>query len=153
MKEHTLIREQIIDADLDVVFAFFADAKNLETLTPPWLNFEILTPGPIEMAAGTLIDYRLRLHGIPIRWQSEITGWEPMRRFVDEQRRGPYRRWIHTHEFEAVDGGTLVRDHVRYAVPGGALAHRWFVAPDLKKIWDYRAQQLEELFRAEPVTR
>lgn len=153
MREFELIREQTIDAGLDVVFAFFADARNLEELTPPWLNFEIITPDPIDMAAGTRIDYRLRVHGIPVRWQSEITVWEPMRRFVDEQRRGPYQQWIHLHEFEEVDGGTRVRDHVRYAVPGGALVHRLFVAPDLEKIWDYRARKLNQLFAVEPATR
>lgn len=153
MREYELIREQTIDADLDVVFAFFADARNLEELTPPWLNFEIITPDPIDMAVGTRIDYRLRVHGIPVRWQSEITAWEPMRRFVDEQRRGPYQQWIHLHEFEEVDGGTRVRDHVRYAVPGGALVHRLFVARDLEKIWDYRARKLNQLFAVEPATR
>ena len=151
MREFTLTREQIIDADLDVVFAFFADARNLERLTPPWLKFEIRTPGTIEMAQGTLIDYQLRLHGIPIQWQSEITVWEPMKRFVDEQRRGPYQQWIHLHEFEEIEGGTRVRDHIRYAVLGGSLVRRLFVAPDLEKIWDYRARTLEQLFRDETI--
>lgn len=152
MREFTLHREQRIEADLDVVFAFFADARNLERLTPPWLRFEILTPEPIRMAAGTRIDYRLRVHGMPLRWQSEISAWEPMRRFVDEQRRGPYRRWIHAHEFERVGGGTLVRDHVRYAVPGGALVQKLFVGRDLERIWDFRATALERLFHYETVT-
>ena len=149
MKEFTLHREQQIDAELDLVFAFFADARNLQRLTPPWLRFEILTPQPIEMAVGTVIDYRLRLHGLPVRWQSEITEWDPMRSFVDEQVRGPYHYWIHRHEFEAHEGGTLVRDHVRYAVPGGTIVQRLFIEPDLERIWGYRARQLEQLFSHE----
>lgn len=87
------------------VFQFFSDAFQLETLTPGWLHFSVLTPAPICISAGTLIDYRLRLHGLPVRWQSRISVWEPPLRFVDEQTRGPYRRWHHEHAFEAVDGG------------------------------------------------
>jgi ligand-binding SRPBCC domain-containing protein len=152
MKEYTLHREQLIEHDLAVVFAFFADARNLEHLTPPWLRFEIVSALPFEMAVGTRIDYRLLVHGIPVRWQSEITEWEPMTRFTDEQVKGPYRRWIHVHEFETVDGGTLVRDHVRYAVPGGSLVERFIVRPDLERIWGFREKQLERLFTSEPVT-
>ena len=106
---------------LDDVFPFFADARNLEALTPPWLHFEVLTPAPISMAPGTTIDYRLRLRGLPIRWQSEITAWEPPHRFVDEQRRGPYRLWVHEHRFREQDGQTLAEDHIRYAAPGERL--------------------------------
>jgi len=149
MREFTLEREQTIDAPLDAVFAFFSDARNLERITPPWLHFEILTPPPIEMRVGTRIDYRLRLHGIPLRWQSEITAWEPGRRFVDEQRRGPYRTWIHAHEFEAVDGGTRVRDSVRYSVPGGAIINRLLVAPDVARVFDHRERVLRRLFEME----
>jgi ligand-binding SRPBCC domain-containing protein len=148
MREFLLRREQRLDADLEAVFDFFSDARNLETLTPPWLRFEILTPAPVEMRVGARIDYRLRLHGIPVRWQSEITVWEPGCRFVDEQRRGPYRRWIHTHEFEAVPGGgTVVRDVVRYAVPGGALVNRLFVAPDVARVFDFRERVLRDTFQ------
>ncbi|MEO8275515.1 MAG: SRPBCC family protein [Thermoanaerobaculia bacterium] len=132
--------------DRDEVFAFFADAANLERLTPPWLGFEILSPQPLAMHVGTLIDYRLRIHFIPVRWRSEITVWEPPFRFVDEQRRGPYRLWHHTHTFEECDGGTLVGDHVRYAVPGGALVHRLLVEKDVRTIFDYREKTLRELF-------
>jgi ligand-binding SRPBCC domain-containing protein len=127
---------------LQVVFAFFADAGNLEAITPPWLRFEILTPRPIAMRQGSRVDYRLRLHGVPLHWQSEITAWEPPYRFVDEQRRGPYRTWVHEHTFAERDGGTDVRDVVRYAVPGGWLADWLFVRRDVRRIFEYRARQL-----------
>jgi len=125
------------------IFDFFADAANLEAITPPWLNFRILTPLPIVMGSGTLIDYQLRLHWIPIRWRTEIAEWEPPHRFVDQQLRGPYRLWRHTHTFEATPNGTLMTDNVEYSVLGGRLLNRWFVEPDLKKIFAYRRQCLE----------
>jgi ligand-binding SRPBCC domain-containing protein len=128
------------------VFAFFTDAANLQELTPPFLNFEILTPRPIEMHPGALIDYRLRLWGIPLRWRTEITAWEPPRRFVDEQTRGPYRLWIHEHTFEEDGDGTLCGDFVRYAVPFGALANWLVVARDVRKIFAYREKRLREIF-------
>ena len=128
------------------VFRFFADARNLSLLTPPWLRFEVLTPGEIPMAAGTLIDYRLHLRGVPIRWRSEITAWEPPRRFIDEQRRGPYRQWIHEHTFDKWDGATVAGDHVDYAVPGGAVANRLLVARDLEKIFAFRQEALRKKF-------
>lgn len=131
---------------LDVVFPFFADARNLERLTPPWLKFEVITPEPIAMQAGTLIDYRLRLRGVPLRWRSEITLWDPPHRFVDEQRRGPYRAWIHEHRFTSVKGGTEVVDLVRYAVPGGRLVNLLFVARDVRRIFDYRSVALRRIF-------
>ena len=132
------------------VFSFFADAGNLEALTPPWLRFEILTPPPIQMAVGALIDYRLRVHGWPVRWQTQITAWEPPVRFVDEQLRGPYRLWCHEHTFAEADGGTLVRDVVRYRMLGGALVNAWFVRPDLTKIFAYRQKKLAERFQTGP---
>jgi ligand-binding SRPBCC domain-containing protein len=124
------------------VFDFFADARNLQSITPPWLDFSILTPAPILMRAGTLIDYRLKLHGFPIRWQTQITAWEPPHRFVDEQRRGPYRLWIHEHRFEARDGGTLVSDFVRYEAPGGRLVEWLFVRRDVERIFQFRREKL-----------
>jgi ligand-binding SRPBCC domain-containing protein len=128
------------------VFDFFARAENLELLTPPWLSFRILTPQPIRMGEGALIDYRLRLHGIPLRWRSEITIWEPPHRFVDAQRRGPYRLWVHEHRFTEVDGGTRVEDRVQYAVLGGTLIDKLLVAPDVKRIFDFRQERLRALF-------
>ena len=126
------------------VFDFFADASRLELITPPWLHFHVLTETPITMRPGTLIDYKLRLHGVPIRWQTEISEWQPPRMFVDRQLRGPYRLWRHRHTFTERDGGTLVQDEVEYRVPGGALVHRWFVKPDLEKIFAYRQKKLRE---------
>lgn len=131
---------------LDVVFAFFADAFNLEEITPPWLRFEVLTPRPIEMQTGQLIDYRLRLRGIPIHWQSEIKDWSPPYEFVDEMRRGPYRLWRHRHRFTARDGGTEVIDEVDYSVPGGALVNRLFVQRDLTTIFEYRRDSMRKIF-------
>ena len=128
------------------VFPFFADARNLEAITPPLVRFAILTPSPIEMRVGLRIDYRLRVRGLPLRWQSEITAWEPPNRFVDEQRRGPYRVWIHEHTFEERDGGTLALDRVRYAVPGCGLIERFFVRPHLRQIFAYRQTRLGEIF-------
>lgn len=135
---------------LDRVFAFFSDAGNLEELTPPWLSFQIHTPRPITMAPGTLIDYRLRLRGLPLGWRSEITVWDPPRRFVDEQRRGPYRLWSHQHLFSEREGGTLVRDEVRFASWGGGLAVRLIVAPDLRRIFGYRHERLRARFGGSP---
>ncbi len=131
---------------LEIVFPFFADAGNLELITPPWLQFEILTPRPITMQAGTVIDYRLRLHGITLHWQSEITLWKPPYHFVDEQRRGPYRKWIHEHAFAEHAGGSKICDFVQYAVPGGWLVNYLFVKRDVRQIFEYRTQKLRGLF-------
>lgn len=128
------------------IFDFFADAVNLETITPPLLRFQVETPRPIAMHVGSLIDYRLRLHGFPIRWRTEITGWEPPFRFVDEQVRGPYRFWRHRHTFVDHEGGTLVTDEVDYAVPGGGLVHALAVKGDIRKIFEYRERRMIELF-------
>ena len=145
MKTFHLKTEQKIQKSQDQLFTFFSDAHNLAEITPPWLNFRMLTPAPIEMKVGTLIDYRLKLRGIPIPWQSEITAWDPPHRFVDEQRRGPYRCWTHTHTFVPVPDGTLIRDEVEYAVLGGWLVQKFFVAPDIEKIFAYRSTKLKEL--------
>jgi ligand-binding SRPBCC domain-containing protein len=128
------------------VFDFFGDAGNLQAITPDWLDFSILTPRPIAMRAGAMIDYRLRLRGIPIRWRTEISVWEPPHRFVDEQRRGPYRVWIHEHRFISCAGGTEVVDFVKYRPPGGWLADRLFVRRDVETIFRYRQAKLREVF-------
>jgi ligand-binding SRPBCC domain-containing protein len=129
-----------------VIFDFFADARNLQTITPPWLHFVILTPTPIEMRPGALIDYKLRVHGFPLRWQTEITEWNPPHHFVDQQLRGPYTLWHHTHRFFDQDGGTRCVDEVRYRPPGGALINYLFVKRDVQKIFAYRQQQLQKHF-------
>jgi ligand-binding SRPBCC domain-containing protein len=140
-----LHRETIVPASRHDTFAFFGDASNLERLTPPWLNFAILTPTPVAMWAGVDIDYRISLYGLPMPWRSRIDIWEPPVRFVDRQVVGPYRWWRHEHRFEAVAGGTLVVDHVEY-VPRA----RWVSAPlvrrDLERIFTYRQQALRQLF-------
>lgn len=147
MQTFTLERATFLPHPVEEVFGFFAQPENLESLTPPTLRFNILTPLPIAMREGTLIDYRLRVHGIPLKWRSEITVWEPPHRFVDEQRRGPYRRWVHEHRFLKVDGGTRVEDRVDYAVLGGRLI-QLVVAPDLRRIFNYRQDRLPALFEA-----
>jgi len=128
------------------VFPFFADAFNLETITPPWLNFNVLTPLPIAMREDTLIDYQLRVRGLSVCWRTRITAWQPPRRFVDEQLRGPYRQWIHEHVFEPRDGGTLCRDIVRYAVPFDFIVHPLFVRRNVEKIFAFRAGALKDHF-------
>jgi ligand-binding SRPBCC domain-containing protein len=141
-----LTAESVLERPLPDVFAFFADARNLGVITPPWLRFELHTRGPSQMTAGTLNDYRLRLRGGPLSWRSEISVWQPPRWFVDEQRRRPYRVWAHEHTFESGSSGTVARDRMRYAVPGGALAKRLFVAPDLLKIVTFRQETLTRVF-------
>ena len=139
------------------VFAFFADARNLERITPAFLHFHLLTPSPIEIRAGTLIDYRLRMRGVPLRWQSEITAWDPPRRFADVQRRGPYRQWDHTHTFEEEDGGTMVHDRVLYRLIGPDLFTRVInsvlVAPDTRRIFAFRHAALEDCLGLQGQTR
>jgi ligand-binding SRPBCC domain-containing protein len=130
----------------DEIFSFFSDAGNLERLTPPWLNFEILTPRLCHMEVGTRIDYRLKLHGITIRWRSEITVWDPPRCFVDRQSTGPYRLWNHQHTFLKCARGTLVIDSVKYATYGGWFVRKYLVEPDLKRIFEYRCARLREIF-------
>ena len=146
MKTFLFNTQQTLEQPLEKVFAFFSNAHNLAEITPPWLRFEVLTPASIEMSPGTLIDYRLKLRGIPIRWQSEITEWNPPHAFVDIQRRGPYRLWRHTHTFRETKDGVVVGDSVEYAVWGNALVNRFFVRPDIKKIFAYRTAQLNEIF-------
>jgi ligand-binding SRPBCC domain-containing protein len=141
-----LAREQVLPHAPEEVFPFFADAHNLNRITPPWLRFRIVTPGEITMAPGTIIEYRLRLRGVPIRWRTRITEWQPPHRFVDEQVSGPYRRWRHEHSFEPDPHGTRARDRVEYDVAGGRIVDRLVVRDDLRRIFDYRAEQLEAIF-------
>lgn len=152
MHVHLLRREQRLDRPPDEVFAFFGDAFKLEALTPPLLRFSVRTPPPIAMAPGTRIEYRLRVHGIPIRWLTEIAEWSPPDRFVDRQLRGPYAVWHHTHEFEALaGGGTLMRDTVRYRPAGGPLGRLAMpvVRRDLEAIFDFRRAAVAGLLAGE----
>lgn len=146
---------QELDASPSEVFPFFADALNLERITPPFLRFRVVTPPPIDMRAGALLDYRLRIHGVPIRWRTEITAWDPPNRFVDEQVRGPYRTWVHEPIFESLEGGarTKATDTVRYAAPGGRVVERLFVYRDVERIFAYRRKILAEKFSAAGVDR
>lgn len=137
--------ETVVPASLDETFGFFADASNLERLTPPWLRFEIRTAAPIAMRVGTTIDYRLRWHGLPIPWKTRIDAWEPGSRFVDRQILGPYRWWHHEHRFEPAAGGTRVIDHVQF-VPRLQAVSRRIVQRDVERIFAYRREMLRHLF-------
>ncbi len=145
---HLLERSQRFEVPIEQAFAFYVDARNLEPMTPPWLRFEVITPGEVTLRQGVLLDYRLRLHGVPLRWQGRIETWEPPLRFVDVQARGPYALWEHTHLFKRDgDTATVIHDHVRYVLPLGplgALAHRLFVRRDLERIFDYRSRVASE---------
>lgn len=147
-KGYRLTTELLVAEPRSEVFAFFADAFQLETITPPWLNFSVQTPRPIEMRAGVEIDYRLRLHALPIRWRSRISEWEPPLRFVDEQVRGPYTHWHHLHTFEETAEGTLVSDIVHYQVPLSFIAHPLLVRRDLTRIFQYRRETMRKKFRS-----
>ena len=146
MRVREFTAELWLPAPPEEVFPFFAEAANLETITPPWLNFHIITPQPVAMREGTLIDYRLRVRGFPMKWRTLISAWEPPFRCVDEQLKGPYRLWKHEHTFEARDGGTLARDRVQYAAPFDWLVHRWLVRPDVERIFAYRQEVLKKKF-------
>ncbi|MDX1962177.1 MAG: SRPBCC family protein [Pirellulales bacterium] len=147
-RTHTFIRTQLIRRPLEEVFAFFSDAANLEVITPPFLHFKILSPQPIPMHPGAVIDYQLRLYGVTFRWRTIIESYDPPRRFSDTQARGPYKLWHHTHEFYEVPEGVLMIDRVRYQMPYwllGNLAHGLFVKSTLERIFDYRYEQIARL--------
>jgi ligand-binding SRPBCC domain-containing protein len=145
VRVHLLEREQLLPVARDEAWEFFQDAHNLEAITPPFLRFAVITPGPIAMGEGTLIEYRLRLHGIRVDWLTRIEVWEPGRRFVDRQVRGPYAVWHHTHTFTPHAAGTVMRDRVRYRLPLGilgTLVHLAVVRRDLDAIFDFRAREV-----------
>ncbi len=148
-RRHWLLSRQRLAEPPDRVFPFFADAHNLERITPPWLRFRVLTPRPTAMGEGALIAYRLALHGVPLRWLTRIAVWEPPHRFVDEQLRGPYRLWRHEHRFVPDGDGTLALDTVEYALRGPRVAaevgQRLLVARDLERIFAYRGDRIAAL--------
>jgi ligand-binding SRPBCC domain-containing protein len=149
MRVYTFQREQVLPVPRAEAFEFFADAFNLEAITPPWLQFKVASEGEIVMRPGTLIEYRLRLHALPLRWLTRIDSWEPGRRFTDVQVRGPYRLWHHTHTFECHRTGTTMRDEVRYALPLGPLgrfARALVVRRDLDRIFDFRCDAVAARF-------
>lgn len=152
MKIRTFTAEQWLPSPPGAVFPFFADAANLEVITPPWLNFRILTPGPIDLKPGALIDYRLRIRGVPIRWRTRIASFDPPHGFVDEQLKGPYRLWRHVHTFEPETrggvAGSRCLDRVEYAVPFDALVHSALVRPDIVRIFAFRRDALARRFHA-----
>jgi len=148
--KHLLTREQVVSRPRAEVFAFFADAQNLERITPVSLRFHIKSPPPIEMRPGTVIDYDLSLFGVRFGWRTVIERFDPPHSFVDVQARGPYRVWRHTHEIDEVPGGgTRIADRVEYELPLGplgALAHRLFVARQLRRIFDHRRDVIASIF-------
>jgi ligand-binding SRPBCC domain-containing protein len=140
---------QWIPASLDEVFAFFSAASNLEKLTPPWLHFKIIGQSTPQIQKGTLIDYQLKLRGLPFKWKTLIEEWNPQHSFVDTQLKGPYKLWHHTHIFEAKDGGVLVTDRIRYEVPMGLIGDLVagnYVKKDVTKIFNYRKKIISEIF-------
>jgi ligand-binding SRPBCC domain-containing protein len=149
MFEHTFEAETTVPAPLDEVFPFFSDAANLGRVTPPSVGFQILSPQPVVMREGAVIDYSIRLHGFPMRWRTRIARWNPPHEFIDEQLKGPYRIWVHHHTFtETPDGRTLMRDHVHYALPlppFGQIALPW-VRAEIKCIFAYRQKVILEMF-------
>jgi ligand-binding SRPBCC domain-containing protein len=134
--------EVVIHRPLSAVFEFFSDPRNLGRITPPWLRFKFRDMRPPGLGVGTVIDYQLRLHGFPVRWRSVIPVWQPPRCFVDRQVTGPYQEWIHEHLFDPVSGGTRIRDRVRFRPPGGRLAVRWWIGPELQRIFAFRKDAL-----------
>ena len=148
---HRLVRTTTLRGDIAHVFAFFRNPRNLEELTPPWLGFRVVSSTDDTVRAGTRIRYRLRLHGVPLKWESRITEYEENSRFADEQLSGPYSRWYHRHTFRAVEGGVLMTDVVEYQLPFGPLGrfvHWLVVRHQLRAIFDYRTKVISRRFAA-----
>tara|TARA_Y100000588_G_scaffold320200_1_gene350664 strand:- start:79 stop:534 length:456 start_codon:yes stop_codon:yes gene_type:complete len=149
MTVYTLKYKQLIDSDIDTVFSFFSNAENLSKITPPKLKFKILTPLPIKMKEGQLIDYTIKILGKRIRWRTIITEFNPNIKFVDQQLNGPYSMWHHTHEFKEIDNKVEMIDKISYAIPFGFLGrivNFIFVKGDLDEIFNYRYKVIEKLF-------
>ncbi len=150
-RDTLVLAEQVIPRPIDEVFSFFSDARNLERLTPELIGFRILTSMPIEMSVGTIIDYKMRIHGIPIRWRTRIVEWNPPHCFADEQLKGPYHLWHHTHTFMLCEEGTRVGDRVVYRPISGALMNTLFVKRDVKNIFEYRQRMLDRWFMGDRI--
>ena len=149
MEPHVLIRNIVIKKNIEQLFDFFSKAENLNSITPPLLGFKIITPLPVEMKKGTIIDYKIKLNGIPFSWRTEITKWDPPFLFEDTQIKGPYKLWIHEHRFDEKEGMTIMTDTVRYLSPGGIfefIPHNLMVKKKVEFIFDYREKVLNELF-------
>ncbi len=149
MKIYHLNREQLVKKPLDEVFKYFSKPENLARITPDALSFKILTPGPVIMKEGAIIDYTVSPFGVPLHWRTYISSYDPPRKFVDEQLSGPYKFWHHTHSFKATDDGTIIRDEVRYVLPFGTLGrivHWLFVKNQIEKIFCFRAKIIAEYF-------
>ena len=149
MTPHVLIRKTVIKKNIEQLFDFFSKAENLNSITPPLLGFKIITPLPVQMKKGTIIDYKIKLNGIPFSWRTEITKWDPPFLFEDTQIKGPYKIWIHEHRFDEKEGMTIMTDTVRYLSPGGIfefIPHNLMVKKKVEFIFDYREKVLNELF-------
>jgi ligand-binding SRPBCC domain-containing protein len=149
MKIYKLEREQVINKPIEQVFAFFEKPENLATITPPSMQFNILTPFPLDMKTGSIIDYAIKIFGFRIHWRTIIAGYDPPSGFVDEQLKGPYAFWRHKHQFEKIENGSLIRDKVNYALPFGylgRLVHMIFVKRQLQHIFNYRSTAIKEIF-------
>ncbi|MFZ1375426.1 MAG: SRPBCC family protein [Geothrix sp.] len=157
MREEVFIAVQDLPSPRSAVFRFFSDPANLEALTPPWLNFEVLTPKPLPQGEGALFDYRIKVRGLTLRWRTLIETFVPGEKFVDRQISGPYALWHHTHRFEDLpDGGTRMTDQVRYRVGWGIIGRivtAFWVRRDVQRIFEYRKQVLAERFRPAPAPR
>jgi len=152
MKIFNFKKELYVERPLEEVFNFFSRAENLQKVTPPQLQFHILTPLPIEMKTGTIIDYQLKIHHLPFSWRTEITEWDPPHKFTDIQVRGPYRKWIHQHFFEKSGDGTMMKDLLQYAIPGGIFAtwiNSLLVRKDIESIFRFREKRFREIFNLE----
>lgn len=150
MKPHILIRKTLIKKEIVKVFEFFSKAENLNKVTPPMLGFKIITKLPVEMKKGTIIDYKIKLNGIPLSWRTEITKWDPPFLFEDIQARGPYKLWIHEHRFQEINGSTEMTDTVKYLSPGGIfefIPHNLIVKKKVESIFNYREKIFKELFK------
>ena len=149
MKLYTLESNQFINKPIEEVFQFFSKPENLSVFTPAKLGFKILSPNPIKMGVGRLIDYNIYLMGIPIHWRTLITDYEPPNMFVDQQIKGPYTMWHHTHTFHKVKGGVEIKDRVVYSIPFGFLGrllnYLW-IKRDLNNIFLHRKKVIDKLF-------